>query len=93
MAAADRLARRHPGPQAAERERTIRGPAGRDPGSVRAGQLWRWEHQVGDTLALNVERRVAKSDVLDGQFTEERATLAHDHGHQVDGDRVEQPDL
>ena len=49
--------------------------------------------EVGDAVALDADRRVAQEDIVRRQLTEVGTALAHDHGHQVDGDRVEQAQL
>ena len=51
------------------------------------------EQEVGDPIALDARGRVAEKGIAGRQLPEEGAALAHDHGHQVDGDRVEQAEL
>src|SRR5215218_5335376 len=52
-----------------------------------------WEPEVGDLIALDVGRRVAERHVLNGGVPEEAPAAAHDDGHQVDRNLVEQPVL
>ena len=48
---------------------------------------------MGDAIPLDAHRRVAQRGIVQRQLTEVGTALAHDHGHQVDGDRVEQAEL
>src|SRR3954462_10570178 len=52
------------------------------------------EHEVGDPVAGDAERRVAEQDVLRGELAEEGPVArAHHLRHQVDGHLVQQPQL
>jgi DNA invertase Pin-like site-specific DNA recombinase len=52
------------------------------------------EHEMGDPVALDADRRVAEQDVFRGEFAEEGSvSRAHHHRHQVDGHLVQQPEV